>query len=741
MILKNLYSLFFTLIFSVGLSAQEEIDYSKFDKINYYIDYPNGSSKEKTDSIRRYHRFEWEEYNEEESIYFESLIQKKIDDSKSEQATFYWKFLIGSFKVTRGNIGAAAYLFQDGLKISKKLNDAQKVDFAYSYLSSLYFDNGLYDLTIKMANGRVESARNSGDSLLFSNAARSEGWKLTNIGYEQRSREIQETAVTYLREAFDFVPQGNTPAYGEASIILCMALARSDRRPEAIVIALNAIDNVFPKESSYYYRYLEQLGYYYLALDQKDSANYFFQLKINHESEFLFSSDDPNVFALDDGRLIKAGQLLSLISYYVYFDQNNLAAALIDKVFAQENIELHPNVLAQYNSIGSEAYYKIGEYKKAAECYQGYMEFTDSSNTKYIKTLQDAGTAYADAQIKMEQNRTLEVELKQKEITKKEKENKKIILYSFGIGSFGLIIFLFIIYKRFKKSQRQKEIIENQKIEVEQQKNEIVDSIVYAKRIQKAILPPASKIDKYLPNSFVLYKPKDIVAGDFYWLQNSQEGVIVAAADCTGHGVPGAMVSVVCNNGLNRATREFKLTDPGEILDKTREIVTAEFAKSEEDVKDGMDIALIKIKGTQVQFAGALNPLWIVKNGSHDLDEIKSQFSESALINVEKIANSTFIEVKGDKQPIGVYHQQKPFISHTIELDRGDRIYIFSDGFADQFGGEKGKKFKAKNFKKLLISIQEKPIDEQGVLLEESFEGWKGNLEQLDDVCVIGVRL
>jgi serine phosphatase RsbU (regulator of sigma subunit) len=216
----------------------------------------------------------------------------------------------------------------------------------------------------------------------------------------------------------------------------------------------------------------------------------------------------------------------------------------------------------------------------------------------------------------------------------------------------------------------------------------------------------------------VLYKPKDIVAGDFYWIETLDDQVLFAAADCTGHGVPGAMVSVVCNNGLNRSVREYGLTDPGKILDRTRDIVIQEFEKSEEEVKDGMDIALCSLQGTTLTYAGAHNPLWIVRNGATEIEEIRA-----------------------NKQPIGKYDDPLPYTTHRIELQPGDTFYIFSDGYADQFGGERGKKLKSSNFKKLLLSLQQEPMKKQQTLLAEEFERWKGNIEQLDDVCVIGVRV
>ena len=303
-----------------------------------------------------------------------------------------------------------------------------------------------------------------------------------------------------------------------------------------------------------------------------------------------------------------------------------------------------------------------------------------------------------------------------------QQKNRSYFLYA-GLGV--TIIFAFFILNRFRITRKQKGIIEEQKSEVElaheeltEKNQEILDSITYAKRIQSAILPQASIFNEHLPNSFVLYEPKDIVAGDFYWMEKRGDELLFAAADCTGHGVPGAMVSVVCNNGLNRSVREHGLTDPGKILDKTREIIIGEFEKSEEEVKDGMDIALCSLFGSTLKYAGANNPIWIIRKDATEIEETKA-----------------------DKQPIGKYLNPVPYTTQTILLNPGDTFYIFTDGYVDQFGGEKGEKFKASNLKELLLSIQDQGMESQKSLLKDSLIAWKGSLEQVDDVCMIGVRV
>ena len=314
---------------------------------------------------------------------------------------------------------------------------------------------------------------------------------------------------------------------------------------------------------------------------------------------------------------------------------------------------------------------------------------------------------------------------KEKEITRMQLRGEKNTRYFlFGI-LFIILVFAVFIFNRYRVTHRQKEIITQQEKEtqfqkhlVEEKNKEITDSITYAKRIQSAILPPEKLIRQHLPENFILYLPKDIVAGDFYWFENGEDLVFFAAADCTGHGVPGAMVSVVCHNALNRSVKEFKLKEPAKILDKTREIVISEFEKSDEDVKDGMDISLCTYRPSDktLFWAGAHNPLWILRKGE-------------------------LLEFRADKQPIGKYTDALPFTGHEIPLQQGDCLYIFTDGLQDQFGGEKGKKFKASQIREILLGGQHLSMPEQKNRLEQAFYNWKSTLEQVDDVCFIGVKI
>jgi len=379
-----------------------------------------------------------------------------------------------------------------------------------------------------------------------------------------------------------------------------------------------------------------------------------------------------------------------------------------------------------------EVYFRTNDYKNAYVNAMLAHELKDSiSNVSSMRSITQRELKYGFNKVLLKDSLAHQHEIQVEKAERKASEAEKdaeiqqgrwVIFAGIG-GLLIMVLYAIVLWRSNNQKKKANAIIKEQKVAVELQKeiveernHEIMDSLKYAKRIQSAILPPKKIVKQYLDKSFILYKPKDVVAGDFYWMEPVNENVIFAAADCTGHGVPGAMVSVICNNGLNRSVREHGLLDPGKILDKTREIVISEFEKSEEEVKDGMDIALCSLNGLELKYAGANNPLWIIRNGE-------------------------IIETKANKQPIGKYTDPKPFITHTIQLQKGDTIYIFSDGYVDQFGGEKGKKFKPSNFRKLLLSMQNDSMESQRELLDEAFEAWRGELEQIDDVCVIGVRI
>ena len=332
-------------------------------------------------------------------------------------------------------------------------------------------------------------------------------------------------------------------------------------------------------------------------------------------------------------------------------------------------------------------------------------------------------------------------------IEKEAQEKQQVILYAVFSGLILVVVFLIFVFNRLKITKRQRNEINIQKEEIAFQHEqlavthkEITDSITYAKRLQSAILPSIEDIANYIPENFIFFKPKDVVSGDFYWFEKIDNTIFLAAADCTGHGVPGAMVSVVCSNALNRSVKEFNLKSPAAILEKTRELVVERFSLSGDNVKDGMDISLCAFNGTKMTFSGANNPVWIIKKIDKITDEQK--LSKGNMLK-EDIG---LIEIKGDRKPIGKYRDMSTFSEHEIELEKGDLVYLFTDGFSDQFGGESlvekvgGKKFKYKPFKNFLLSLNQFELLDQKEHVSKTFDLWKGDFEQVDDVCIIGVK-
>jgi serine phosphatase RsbU (regulator of sigma subunit) len=281
-----------------------------------------------------------------------------------------------------------------------------------------------------------------------------------------------------------------------------------------------------------------------------------------------------------------------------------------------------------------------------------------------------------------------------------------------------LSLVIYVTYMFLKTRKHAEKQINTQKSLLEDKNKEVTDSINYAQRIQKAILPSHRLIESYLPKSFVVYLPKDIVSGDFYWVEKKGNKTFFAVADCTGHGVPGAMMSVICQNALNRVINEFGITKPSEMLDKLSMLVEEGFSKSGSDVRDGMDIALCSLDLTtnKLEYAGAHNPLYVYSD-----NELK--------------------EIKATKQPIGRFESRIPFANHEVDVKYGDAVYLFSDGIADQFGGPDGKKYKYKRVKELLLQNNTKSHSEQKNTIITEFAAWKGKNEQIDDVCLLGVKI
>ncbi len=594
------------------------------------------------------------------------------------------------------------------MKLALNLKDDRGLSYAYHDLGSIYIDMGDFNKAGEFLLKElelIESKRVNTSpggcyielGILYMNQniyAKALHFDSLALSIYQKDRDEKAMAVCYINQGSVYQKMNDYQKaieVNEKSLVLNLRT----KRPESIATA-----------------YLN-LGDLNMHLNKYDEAlrNIVSGTEILRQNKLTYSM--PAAYASLGDYYMGTKQYKTAILYW------DSAQTLLDQNGMKEKqMEIFENL--------SEAYEALGDFKNAY------------ANHKMFASLQDS--LFNDTKSKEFTRNELKYEFGKKEQAEKSEQEKKdavvrLIFIGLGLGVLALGVFLFFIYR----ANLQKKRINNQLEEVNaliQEKNKnITDSINYAKRIQRAILPSERTIRELLPTSFILLKPKDIVSGDFYWIEKAGKNdkvsgapgpdkILLAAVDCTGHGVPGAMVSVVGHNNLNRCLKEFNLSKPSDILDKLNELVQETFEDSEDEVRDGMDIALClldKESGT-LEYAGANNPLWIIrKNNGSDIQVVE--------------------EIKGDKQPIGKYTAHKPFTNHRIEMNKGDTAYIFSDGFADQFGGEKGKKFKYKSLQKLILSIQDKTLAEQEQILLSTFVSWQNVLEQVDDVLIVGIRM
>lgn len=284
------------------------------------------------------------------------------------------------------------------------------------------------------------------------------------------------------------------------------------------------------------------------------------------------------------------------------------------------------------------------------------------------------------------------------------------------------------------KISKQKEIIESRH-------KHTTDSILYAKRIQKAIIPTSSTISNIVPEHFILFKPRDVVSGDFYWIRKINQYLIIAVADCTGHGVPGAFMSVLGVSLLNELVGREEITSSDQLLNLLRAKIKISLNQTNKtnEAKDGMDIAVcvIDTDTNTLQYAGANNPLFIIRESN--LPEADRK--EIQAVKVSESSGFKLFHLKADRQPIGIYVKETPFRNNTLQLQKNDKLYMFSDGYVDQIGGKHQRKFMIKNFKELLLEIHSKPFIEQKEVLEQTINTWKNNTEQIDDILVVGIKI
>lgn len=585
------------------------------------------------------------------------------------------------------------------------------------------------------------------------------------IGNNYLAQKKFTKALEFYDRAFVIASELND-AYGRSILLIGKGNVYFEQKEykkalDALSKAANGLDKT--KFKNEYSIILGNIGNVYLAINENDKALKVFQYacQISQELDNKYGTG-LNLTGIGTAYRKKNNIKMALVNYYKSMD-------IFMRSYAKYDLkDVYKEIAITYN--------KQNKNDSAFRYMQLYAAINDSifseENSKMIAQMQ---TKYESVK-KEEENKALVARNELSDVKIQQQSRFQIgLLFFLGM----IFIFAIFLYRSNKQKQKNNQIILIQKEKVEGQRmqlliknKEIVDSITYAKRLQEAILPPIEMLVKYLPESFIMYKPKDIVAGDFYWMEvvspmlitgdfenpaednnnitslSDKKLVLIAAADCTGHGVPGAIVSVVCSNALNRTVKEFGISDPGKILDKVRDLVVETFIRKNSngemnEVKDGMDISLISIEfgngpGEKVviKWAGANNSLWVIKN-------MKDQvFEERSTINSHlPDAGLQLIEIKANKQSIGKTESPTPFTSHCVELSKGDLIYLFTDGYADQFGGAKGKKFKYLQLKELLLANSHLSMQEQKRNLDRTIENWKGELEQVDDILIIGIRV
>jgi serine phosphatase RsbU (regulator of sigma subunit)/tetratricopeptide (TPR) repeat protein len=574
---------------------------------------------------------------------------------------------IGFVYRSQGNVYLALEYYQKALSIQEELNDHEGMASLFNNIGIIYYDQLDYDNALKYYQRSLKNDYKVDYKRGIANT-------LNNIGLIYYKKGNKDEALKQYTKSLEIKQQ-----LGDKI---------------GIAISYNHIGELFESQDSLHVAreyYLKALG---LLKEEGDKKWVGFVLK-----------------DLSD-LLLKIGELRLA-------EQYALESFKISKELGfPANISNAAQTLSKVNKLK-------GNYKEALELFELHSMMKDSIlNNDLIKNTKNQQLKY-----EFEKNQAIKDAEHKKDLEiAAEKENKQIMIsYGIAIVLIVVIALLGIIFNRLNITKKQKQVIEEQKlvvetakVQLEEKNKEVMDSINYAKRIQDALLKSEEHESKHLPPHFILFKPKDIVSGDFYWALEKENHLYLAAADCTGHGVPGALLTMLGNSFLNEINGVDKLLTPAEILNQLRNKIISELNQTGKDgeTNDGMDISLMRLnlKTNELQWAGANNSLYMIRQG--DLEEVKP-----------------------DKQPIGYNHKMTDFTNHSFQINTGDYICIFTDGFADQFGGPKGKKYKYNTFKEKLLSIYQNPMNEQKQLLAKEFELWKGNLQQVDDICVIGIRV
>lgn len=620
------------------------------------------------------------------------MMKQELQDKASEAGLQY---NIGMIHHMQGNLEIALNFYQKALDIEEKLNNKENIARAINVIGVIYMNLKNFDVAIEYFNKALKANTELGNKAGVADA-------FLNIGITFQATDLLDSAVYYyekslvLYKEINFVPK--------------------------IALSMNNIGVIYKKQQKF-----------------KEALEYF-----KKPIEIYQQMGDKRGLAQSLGNI---GVIYNELERY------DLALNYVNQSldFARQ-LGLNDVVVENYAAM-YDIYKKMNNDKMALFYHEKFFLLKDSLYTgKIHEQIAEMQTKYETDK----KDKEISAQKKDKELQDKEIERQRMLIILF-VGVFVIIlIFLILLIRLFNQKKKANLILEQQKGEIlhqkdqiEEQKKEMTDSILYARRIQHAVLPPDAMLQAALNTFFILNKPRDIVSGDFYWATVRNNEVIVAAADCTGHGVPGAFMSMLGTSSLNEIVNKNEHITANEILNKLRANIINSLHQTgkEGEQKDGMDIALcIYNKETlELQYAGANNPIYIVRPATSESEFRNILISEHDNIHskFKYCANEKYelVEVKADKMPIGIYAGGEiPFTNNVLQLEEGNTVYIFSDGFADQFGGPNGKKFKYQPFKDMLLESQEKPMIQQRDILDKGIMDWIGNLDQIDDILIIGFQ-
>jgi serine phosphatase RsbU (regulator of sigma subunit) len=620
-----------------------------------------------------------------------------------------------SFQYRFSNAPFAIKCGIEGLELARK-NNYRKIEiYLRNNLGLLLLDKGQYDKALEHFIEAEKIAELTSDK-------RAQAMSMENIGIMYKYQSMYEKALLNFGSALKIYTE-----LGEKKSIanvltdfgsLYYDLKDNEKALDYFLRSLNIVEELKDNEGI-------AGGLNNVAVIYEEMKNYSKAMEYHRKSLSL-----NQMFSNPRGI---STSLYNIALIYNSQKQYENAVIYIDSAMDYAQKEGALELMKEYYITLSDIYYAKSDYKTSLSYYTKYAELKDTLvNQDRNKLIVEMSTKYQTDK-KEKQNQILK---QQNDLQNLSLNRQRIINYSV---TFGLILFIglaFFIYRGYRQKQRanilleeknliieeKSKIVEEKSRIVEEKNKDITDSIRYAKRLQSAILKPEENLSGCFNDGFILFRPKDIVSGDFYWFEKFGKLSMIAASDCTGHGVPGAFMSIIGCNLLTQAVNEYAITKPSAILNSVNKGLSKvlQQKKDEPSVKDGMDIALCVFDPERMilEYAGAYNPLWLVRDGK-------------------------IMEFKADKFPVGAFvgEEVKQFTNHEIPVVKGDVIYLFSDGFADQFGGTDGKKFKYKSLQQLFLSNYLRSGQEQKNILNETFDKWIGELEQVDDVLVIGVKI